>query len=81
MTTPTTPSKNGRGVSCVQSVPNWETLIPAFVSVLRNPKAEEDRIATITGELIRLAIFADTMAENLTSPPNPSFYATRAAKI
>lgn len=73
--------KNGGGVSRLQSVPNWETLIPSFVSVLRNPEAGESQAATITGELVRLAQYVDAMSANPTTPPNPSFYATRAAGL
>lgn len=73
--------KNGSGISRIQSVPNWEKLIPHFVSVLRNPETGENDVVTITGELVRLAIYADTMSENLTTPPNPSFYGTRAAGL
>jgi len=43
----------------IDITPTWEGLLPVMIQVLRNPKANPSSIKEITGELMRLAKFAD----------------------
>ena len=48
-------------MNTIDITPKWESLIPAMVVVLRNPKAPKEAVQGITEELTRLAKIADNI--------------------
>ena len=45
----------------IDITPTWESLIPAMIAVLQNPKAPKEAVQGITEELTRLAKIADSL--------------------
>jgi len=50
-------------MNTIDITPKWESLIPAMVAVLRNPKAPKEAVQGITEELTRLAKIADNIKQ------------------
>ena len=47
----------------IDITPTWESLIPAMIAVLQNPKAPKEAVQGIIEELTRLAKIADSLTK------------------